>query len=152
MTSNKKRVFFFLIASIFAGAIAQAGTLTPTYRSAITPGGATGGLGTIKAGASSVTITPTSMLAISDSATTESVATITWTPSVPMNVTLTFKYQITGPGSCFVIWGADWFSGKFEYTDGTVKTFTQTFDVTDQIFISVTSKSGSVSINDISIP
>ncbi len=148
----KKSVFLFLAAFIFSGAIARAGTLTPSYRSAITPGGVAGGLGTIKSGGSSVTVTSTSILAVSDSATTDAIGTITWTPSSPMNVTLTFKYQITSPGNSFVIWGADWFSGKFEYTDGTVKTFTQTFDVYDQISVSVTSKGGSVSISDISVP
>jgi hypothetical protein len=151
--SNKKGLFLFLMAFIFAGAMAQAATLIPTYRSSITPGGAGGGLGTIKSGGSSVTITPTSILAVSDSATTESVGSITWTSSViPMTVTLTFNYQITSPGG-FVIWGAGWFGGTFEYTDGTAKTFSQTFDIEDdQIFVSVKAKGGSVSINNISVP
>jgi hypothetical protein len=149
--SNKKSVLLFLMAFIFAGAFAQAGTLTATYSSSITPGGLGGGLGTIKSGGSSVTITPTSISAISDSAATVSVGTITWTPSVPISVTLTFNYQITTPGSNFVIWGADWFGTTIGYTDGTAKTFSETFDISDEIFVSVKAKGGSVSISNISV-
>jgi len=149
--SNRKSAFLFLMALIFAGAIAQAGTLTPAYSSAIIPGGVKGGLGTIKSAGSSVTITTNSIVAVSDGAT-KAVGSITWTPSTPMNVTLTIKYQITSPGGGFVMWGGDWFSGKFEYTDGAEKTFTQTFDIVEQISVSIEVKNGSVSVSDISVP
>jgi hypothetical protein len=152
MTSNKKRVFLSLTAFIFAGAIAQAATLTPTYGSSITPGGLRGELGTIKSGGSSVTVTPTSILAVSDRDATESAGTITWTPSDPVTVTLTFDYQITNPGGNFVIYQADWFGETIKYTDGAVKTFSQTFDVINpQLFVSVKAKNGSVSIRNISV-
>jgi hypothetical protein len=149
--ANRKGLFLSLLVFIFAGAIAHAGTLTPTYSSAITPGGVKGGLGTVKSGGTSVTIDPNSIVAVSDGATT-AVGSITWTPSTPMNVTLTFKYQITSPGAGFVMWGGDWFSGKFEYTDGKEKTFSQTFDVVEQVSVSVQVKNGSVSISNISVP
>lgn len=148
--SNKK-VIFLLMAFIGAGAILQAGTITMAYRSSIGPGGPEGGLGTIKSGESSVTITPTSIVAISDNATTESSGGITWTPSVPMTVTLTFDYQIKNPGSNLVLWKADWFGQTIEYTDGTVKTFSQAFDFYDQISVFVKAKNGSVSISNISV-
>jgi hypothetical protein len=140
------------MAFIFAGAIAQAGTLTATYSSSITPGGPQGGLGTIKSGGSSVTITSTSILAVSDASATESSGSITWTPSVPVSATLSFNYQITDPGSSVVIWRGDWFSGTIEYTDGKVKTFSESFDIADQIHVSVKAKNGSVSITNISVP
>jgi hypothetical protein len=149
--SNKKSVFLFLIALIFAGAIAQSETLTPTYASSIAPGGFEGGLGTIKSGGASVTITATSLLAVSDSATTQSAGSITWAPSVPITMILTFNYQITNPGSNFVIYRADWFDETIGYTDGKVKTFSETFDSYDQIFVSVKAKNGSVSISNLSI-
>jgi hypothetical protein len=149
--SNKWSVFLFLTAFIFAGVMAQAGTLTPTYISSIAPGAIAGGLGTIKSGGASVTVTPTSISAISDSATTESAGSISWAPSVPMTITLTFNYQITNPGSNFVIWGADWFGQTIGYTDGTVKTFSETYDISDEVFVSVKTKGGSVTITNISV-
>jgi len=151
MTSNKGSVFLLVIAFMFAGSMAKAGTLTPAYSSSINPGASQGGLGTIKLGGASVTITPTSITAISDSATTESTGSITWTPSVPMTVTLTFSYQITNPGGSFVIYQADWFSETIGYTDGKVKTFSETYDISDEVFVSVKTKGGSVSITNISV-
>jgi hypothetical protein len=151
MTANKTCVLFFLVALIFAGTIAQAGTLTPTYISSIAPGAIAGGLGTIKSGGASVTVTPTSISAISDSATTESAGSISWAPSVPMTITLTFNYQITNPGGSFVIYRADWFSETLGYTDGKVKTFSETYDISDEVFVSVKTKGGSVTITNISV-
>ena len=149
---SKKSMSLILMAFIFVTAIAQAGTLTPTYRSSITPGGPEGGLGTIKSGGASVTITPTSILVISDSDTTESSASITWAPPDPVTVTLTFDYQIKNPGSSFVIYQADWFGETFKYTDGKVKSFSQTFDTENPlILVSAKTKNGSVSISNISV-
>ncbi len=149
--SNKNSAFLFLMAFILAGTISHAGTLAPTYGSSITPGGVEGGLGTIKSAGSSVTITPTSIVAVSDNAATESIGSIMWTSLVPMTVTVTFDYQIKNPGSNFVVWKVDWFGQTYEYTDGAVKTFTQTFDFEDQIFVTVKAKNGSVSISNISV-
>jgi adenine-specific DNA methylase len=150
--SNKKGAFLFLMAFIVTAAIAQAEALTPTYSSYITPDGPEGGLGTIKLGGSSVTITATSISAISDSATTESSGSINWTPPDPMTVTITFDYQITNPGSNFVIYQADWFGETFKYTDGEVKTFSQTFDIENpRLLVSVKAKNGKVSIKNISV-
>jgi hypothetical protein len=108
-------------------------------------------LGTIRSGGSSVTITPGSISAVSDNTATESAGRITWNPSVPMTVTLTFNYQIAASGSSLVIFGADWFGQKMGYTDGTVKTFSETFDIADEIFVSVQAKGGSVSISNLSV-
>ena len=142
---------FLLMVLLFAGVIVPAETLTPTYSSSISPGGIEGGLGTIQSGGASVTITPTSISAISDSASTECVGIITWTPSMPVTATLTFDYRIESSGSNFVIWAADWFGQTFEYTNGKVKTFSQSFDITDQIVVSIKAKNGRVSISNISV-
>ncbi len=151
MISIKRRTIFFLTAITFACTMAHAGTLTPTYSSAITPGGPEGGLGTIKLGGSSVTITPTSILAVSDNDATESIGSIAWTPSVPMTITLTFSYQIKNPGESFVLYRADWFSDTIRYTDGTIKTFSETYDISDQVIISFKAKGSTVSITNISV-
>jgi hypothetical protein len=149
---SKKSMSLFLMAFIFVTVMAQAGALTPIYRSSITPGGPEGGLGTIKSGGSSVTITPASIFVFSDSDTTESSASITWAPPDPVTVTLTFDYQIKNPGSSFVMYQADWFGGTFQYTDGTVQTFSQTFDTENPlILVSAKAKNGSVSISNISV-
>jgi hypothetical protein len=140
------------LALMAAAAIVQAETITPVYHSSIVPAGVEGGLGTIKSGGSSVAITPTSIVAVSDNVNTESSGSITWTPSVPMTVTLTFSYQITNPGGSFVFYRADWFSETFSYTDGTVKTFSESFDIEDQVFVTIKAKGGSVSLTNISVP
>lgn len=145
-------ISFFLAAVIYTAALAHAGTLTPAYTTSISPAGIKGGLGTIQSGGSSVTVGEKSISATSDNDATEAFGSITWTPSVPMTVTLTFEYQITNPGSSFVIWGADWFGETIKFTDGKVKTFSQSFDISDQISVSVKVKNGSVSITNISVP
>jgi len=68
-----------------------------------------------------------------------------------MTITLTFNYQITAPGSSFVIYRADWFSETIGYTDGKVKTFSETYDISDEVYVSVKTKGGSVFITNISV-
>jgi hypothetical protein len=156
MISSQTKVFLFLIfCFIVAGSIAHAGTLTPTYNSLIYPGLSSDSLGTISSHGSSVTITPTSIVAVDSAATSMSTGSITWTASSDMSVTLSFDYQITAPGGSWVLSGTGYGEPlMFYYTDGKVQSFSHTFDLaaSETLFVQAYAQDGSVSISNIAVP